>query len=204
MASINVSREEMTHFVEPLVRSPDTTTANASALIKHSQELVESSAVVASLNLLLGVAAHSAKAENDSSTTGQDLTEFTLFPRLTIEICLMIWRKTFPGPRLVTFRVAATGTSRKVPKSFRHQAPISLKVNQEGRNETLRQYQLLPSPTGKITDSKAIIEYLTESPCESLFVGKIYMVCGLCRFVNVKQDRLELHVTHFYEAHWKR
>ena len=71
------------------------------------------------------------------------LTAFILFPQLPLEIRLMIWRESFPGPRRIDIKLGqfprqTSGLCRPV---------ISLKINQESRSETLKCYHIVFDPT---------------------------------------------------------
>jgi hypothetical protein len=76
----------------------------------------------------------------DAQPPAATFESFTLFPKLSVEIRLKIWRLSFPNSRKVEFRwvvinpfdmlLAAVATN-----------PITLYVNQESREETLRFYE---------------------------------------------------------------
>ncbi|KAE8443157.1 hypothetical protein EG329_002326 [Mollisiaceae sp. DMI_Dod_QoI] len=87
-------------------------------------------------------------------TSPDDFREFTLFPKLPVEIRLRIWRKCFPGPRTVHIE---PGFSYEEPPSKLAQrtemlkcdipTPRTLQINSESRQETLRNYVIIPQST---------------------------------------------------------
>jgi hypothetical protein len=89
---------------------------------------------------------HNSSSSNDNIVDVQPraatFESFTLFPKLPIEVKLKIWRLTFPTNRKLEFcwhiinpfdmLLAAVATN-----------PITLSVNQESREETLRVYEIV-------------------------------------------------------------
>jgi hypothetical protein len=75
----------------------------------------------------------------DQELSIQQLSEFTLFPKLPIEIRLMIWRFTF---RKAVSHYIQRHTDDSWLK-FPADSPISSSVNRESRQETLRYYHVL-------------------------------------------------------------
>jgi hypothetical protein len=68
---------------------------------------------------------------------GYGATTFTCFPKLALELRLMIWRAAFPRGRMVEVLVQVVGYD-----SFGPPLPSTLMINQESRKETLRHYLL--------------------------------------------------------------
>jgi len=95
---------------------------------------------------------------SDPEQSGRDLLEFTLFPKLPIEIRLKIWRNIFPrgkmvhlGDEYILRSIGCSrltfGTSQQPPTPFypvrveiETPLPVTLRINSESRNETLRHY----------------------------------------------------------------
>lgn len=84
----------------------------------------------------------------DSATLAQPQREFKVFPKLPIELRRLIWRATFPGPRLVRIRFNLASETFSSPTKF----PIALGICSESRRETMRFYMRLFS-------SKVAIDY---------------------------------------------
>ncbi|KAJ5046765.1 uncharacterized protein L3040_003993 [Drepanopeziza brunnea f. sp. 'multigermtubi'] len=68
----------------------------------------------------------------------KSLQELETFPKLPVELRLMIWRLSFPPSRLV--RLHPTFNSSQDP------LPVALRVNQESRREGLRHYYMVQRP----------------------------------------------------------
>lgn len=73
---------------------------------------------------------------------------FTLFPKLPLEIRCMIWRYTFPGPRLVSLvEIIPKGwtlaAAHALNTAYDIKLPIALQINMESRQETLRSYYVV-------------------------------------------------------------
>ena len=95
---------------------------------------------------------------SDPEQSGRDLLEFTLFPKLPIEIRLKIWRTTFPRGKMVHLGDECIlrsmgcgrltiGTSQQPPTPFyplrveiETPLPVTLRIDSESRHETLRHY----------------------------------------------------------------
>jgi hypothetical protein len=75
----------------------------------------------------------------DQELSIQQLSEFTLFAKLPVEIRLMIWRFTFRKAVSHYIQRYTDGSWLKFPAG----SPISSSVNRESRQETLRHYQVL-------------------------------------------------------------
>jgi 2EXR family len=66
------------------------------------------------------------------------LSEFTLFPKLPLEMRLMIWKHSLPGPRLMeVFYEDTTGVCKSTCS-----LPIPLHANREARDVALESYEL--------------------------------------------------------------
>lgn len=73
------------------------------------------------------------------SATSTPLDEFTMFPKLSTDIRLKIWRRTYPAGRVVGIRYNYK-KDRNTTKSL---PPIALWFNQESRAEALPVYKLV-------------------------------------------------------------
>jgi hypothetical protein len=68
------------------------------------------------------------------------LLTFRLFPKLPLELRLMIWRKSFPEARRI--RMFANGSDH--PRQFKLPIPpIASRINRESHRETLKYYQIV-------------------------------------------------------------
>jgi hypothetical protein len=91
----------------------------------------------------------SADSEGSSPDEKQDLESFTLFPKLPIELRLKIWRLALPPGRHVKmdlshhFSESPTAPEYVTMKEDEHSPPITLYVNRESREETLRHYTVI-------------------------------------------------------------
>jgi len=70
---------------------------------------------------------------------GQAATEFPRFSKLPTEICLMIWRAAFRGPKLIRLTPQCSTDT----PTYRPPHPSTLHVSKESRAETLRHYLML-------------------------------------------------------------
>jgi hypothetical protein len=68
---------------------------------------------------------------------GYGATTFTCFPKLPLELRLMIWRAVFPRGRMVEIEAQLNSFDYDGPP-----VPSTLMINQESRKETLRHYLL--------------------------------------------------------------
>jgi hypothetical protein len=68
---------------------------------------------------------------------GYGATTFTYFPKLALELRLMIWRAAFPRGRKVKI-----GAQLNYGTYYGPPVPLTLMINQESRKETLRHYLL--------------------------------------------------------------
>jgi hypothetical protein len=75
----------------------------------------------------------------DQELSIQQLSEFTLFPELPVEIRLMIWRSTFR--KGVSHYLYNNGDELWLP--YPNDSPVSTRINQESRDEALKHYQIL-------------------------------------------------------------
>jgi hypothetical protein len=74
----------------------------------------------------------------------QRLSEFTLFPKLPIEVRLMIWGLSFPNTtHFATTCWAMPSYALGVPFSLRRHSPSTSRVNIESREETLKHYHVV-------------------------------------------------------------
>jgi hypothetical protein len=74
----------------------------------------------------------------------QKLSEFTLFPKLPIEVRLMIWDFSFPNTtHFATCCWSMPSYGLGVPFSFRRYSPSTSRVNIESREETLKYYHVV-------------------------------------------------------------
>ncbi|KAF8860142.1 hypothetical protein BDZ45DRAFT_724856 [Acephala macrosclerotiorum] len=74
-----------------------------------------------------------------ASDDGEELTVFTLFPQLPIELRHMIWDEVLPGPRVI--EILYRRSKRQVDTDCEN--PMLLYVNQESRNLTLKNYKTM-------------------------------------------------------------
>jgi hypothetical protein len=90
-------------------------------------------------------------AEVPLSSESNQLTEFTLFPELPLELRNKIWKYTLPGPRYIEF--VSMYEAGDYPVSYPHckdkTPPVALHVCRESRTEALREYSEL---CGSCTD----------------------------------------------------
>lgn len=85
--------------------------------------------------------------KTDVSAIGNGLlSEFHFFPKLPLEMRLMIWKKTFPAARAVLLQLEREPKDEKGPEIFKLVSPcsipVALKVCQESRTEAKRRYEL--------------------------------------------------------------
>lgn len=77
------------------------------------------------------------------------LRSFTLFPKLPIELRLKIWRSTFPRNRSIDLhKWAMARTYKFLEEGEGLPAPVTLYVNSESRQETLKHYFILREKIG--------------------------------------------------------
>jgi hypothetical protein len=81
----------------------------------------------------------------------QKLSKFTLFPKLHVEIRLMIWDLTFPNTtHFATTCWSIPSYRLGVPFSLRRYSPSTSQVNVESREETLKHYHVVKlGPEGR-------------------------------------------------------
>ncbi|KAH7342503.1 hypothetical protein BKA65DRAFT_595617 [Rhexocercosporidium sp. MPI-PUGE-AT-0058] len=102
------------------------------------------------------------ETSSQTSSNGQKLTSFTLFPKFPLEIRSLVWEAALPdGSRMpvTKYRTWGSGTTAELTELAEHvnntcSIPITLYINQESRNETLRHYFVVPAsladPTIKV------------------------------------------------------
>ena len=72
----------------------------------------------------------------------QTLSEFTLFPKLPLELRQKIWSEAFPkGRNFYLTQLNVSCCLRQVPRP-----PVSSRISRESRDETLRHYKVLKLP----------------------------------------------------------
>jgi hypothetical protein len=82
--------------------------------------------------------------EEDIACQERSLENFTLFPYLPTELRLAIWRKILPPPRLFNLEQECASLFRCQRSHYHHpHLPVTLRINRESRDETLRHYQII-------------------------------------------------------------
>jgi hypothetical protein len=82
--------------------------------------------------------------EEDIASQERGLEHFSLFPDLPMELRLAIWRSILPPPRLFNLENECSRVFQD-RRSRRRQSrlPITLRINRESREETLRHYDIV-------------------------------------------------------------
>jgi hypothetical protein len=101
----------------------------------------------------------------DQELSIQQLSEFTLFAKLPVEIRLMIWRFTFRKGVSHYIKRYTDGSWLNFPAD----SPISSSVNRESRQETLRHYQVLEE--AEVYGDERFRTFWNK---EDIIVGKFY------------------------------
>jgi hypothetical protein len=80
-------------------------------------------------------------------------SQFTVFPKLPIELRLNIWKHAFPAPRHVELVgscvfgpvdfLGTRGTQHRKLNHLQNEFPVTLSINSESRQETMKHYKLL-------------------------------------------------------------
>lgn len=95
---------------------------------------------------------------------------FTCFPKLPIELRLMIWEFSRPGPCLIYFQPHSGKNT-----YWRGNVPVGLHVNRESRQTFLRSYQLIPQPRYAYMDRS----YMNPS-IDVLYIASGYLTMPSC------------------------
>jgi hypothetical protein len=109
---------------------------------------------------------------------------FKLFPKLPLDLRLLVWRYTFPGPRLVSLDYAKGNRIFKIPDDLHAtrniELPPTLHLNRESRYEALRAYYLIRWWRGEI---RLILNPTRDSIC----IEFTSFACSLCQYGWIRE-----------------
>ena len=123
------------------------------------------------------------------------LTQFTWFDKLPIEIRIRIWRLCFPRPRLINLQprfhfYSAVPNKRNIKafvmKEKNVPQPVTLQINRESRNETLKFYSTI-----YIGSSRG--DTVRQAICASTSRDRIYVTLQAATFSTLQRPFLDAY-----------